>query len=123
MVLCSINGERYQSQRREYDEIVIAVDTAMETGEANDYTACVVLGRHEHHIDVLKVESPSADPVERRGVGTTLDPDRISPALAQDISRTVGSFVYGAQYPQDPQAAAPRHQGNRARHFQGRRAP
>jgi len=50
------NVERYDTRRRDYDEIVIAVDTAMETGEANDYTACVVLGRHGHHIDVLQVE-------------------------------------------------------------------
>jgi hypothetical protein len=35
---------------------VIAVDTAMETGEGNDYTACVVLGRAGHRIDVLRVE-------------------------------------------------------------------
>lgn len=40
----------------DYDEIVIAVDTAIETGEANDYTACVVLGRWGHRIHVLRVE-------------------------------------------------------------------
>ena len=47
---------RYDKPRRDYDELVIAVDTAMETGEANDYTACVVLGRYGHRIHVLRVE-------------------------------------------------------------------
>ena len=50
------NVGRYSEPRRDYDEIVISVDTAMETGEGNDYTACVVLGRFSHRIHVLRVE-------------------------------------------------------------------
>jgi predicted phage terminase large subunit-like protein len=50
------NVGRYSEPRRTYDEVVISVDTAMETGEGNDYTACVVLGRVGHRIHVLRVE-------------------------------------------------------------------
>jgi predicted phage terminase large subunit-like protein len=46
----------YERRLRKYDEFVIAVDTAVETGELNDYTACVVLGRSGHRIHVLQVE-------------------------------------------------------------------
>jgi len=46
----------YRHQLTQYDESVIAVDTALETGEGNDYTACVVLGRVAHRIHVLQVE-------------------------------------------------------------------
>jgi predicted phage terminase large subunit-like protein len=46
----------YDHPLRNYDEMVIAVDTALETGEWNDYTACVVLGRSGHRIHVLRVE-------------------------------------------------------------------
>jgi phage terminase large subunit-like protein len=46
----------YAHRLREYDETVIAVDTAVETGASNDYTACVVLGRSGHPIHVLQVE-------------------------------------------------------------------
>lgn len=50
------NVGTYDEQLPDYDELVIAVDTAIETGEANDYTACVVLGRKGHRIHVLQVE-------------------------------------------------------------------
>jgi predicted phage terminase large subunit-like protein len=50
------NMGTYTRALREYDELVIAVDTALETGVANDYTACVVLGRSGHRIHVLQVE-------------------------------------------------------------------
>jgi predicted phage terminase large subunit-like protein len=50
------NMGTYERPLRAYDEMVIAVDTAIETGETNDYTACVVLGRSGHRIDVLQVE-------------------------------------------------------------------
>ena len=56
---------RYDKPRRDYDELVIAVDTAMETGEAHDYTACVVLGRWEHRIDVLHVDRAKLPFVEQ----------------------------------------------------------
>lgn len=50
------NLGRYREQFTEYDEMVISVDTAIETGEGNDYTACVVLGRRGHRIQVVQVE-------------------------------------------------------------------
>jgi predicted phage terminase large subunit-like protein len=50
------NVGTYACRLDDYDETVIAVDTALETGEANDYTACVVLGRTGRHIHVLQVE-------------------------------------------------------------------
>lgn len=50
------NVGTYDEPLDEYDETVIAVDTAIETDEANDYTACVVLGRRGRHIHVLQVE-------------------------------------------------------------------
>ncbi len=59
------NVERYDKPRRDYHELVSAVDTAMETGEANDYTACVVPGRREHRIDVLRVKRARVPFIER----------------------------------------------------------
>jgi predicted phage terminase large subunit-like protein len=50
------NVGTYRQRLSEYDEVVIAVDTALETGEGNDFTACVVLGRSGHRIHVLQVE-------------------------------------------------------------------
>jgi phage terminase large subunit-like protein len=50
------NVGTYACRLKDYDESVIAVDTALETGEMNDYTACVVLGRKGRHIHVLQVE-------------------------------------------------------------------
>jgi phage terminase large subunit-like protein len=55
-VLRTGNIGSYERPLSECDEIVIAVDTAVETGASNDYTACVVLGRSGHRIHVLQVE-------------------------------------------------------------------
>ena len=92
------NVSRYDEPRRDYDEIVIAVDTAMETGEGNDYTACVVLGRYGHHIHVLQVERDKLPFVEQlmmvreltrayRGAHVIVEAANSGIALTQELRR------------------------------------
>jgi len=98
------NVERYDKPRRDYDEIVIAVDTAMETGEANDYTACVVLGRCEHRIDVLHVDRARLPFVEQlmmvreltrvyRGAHVLVEAANAGVALIQELRRNYALHV------------------------------
>jgi predicted phage terminase large subunit-like protein len=98
------NVERYDKPRRDYDELVIAVDTAMETGEANDYTACVVLGRYEYRIDVLRVERAKVPFVEQlmmvreltrvyRGAHVLVEAANAGVALIQELRRNYALHV------------------------------
>ena len=94
----------YSEPRRRYDELVIAVDTAMETGEGNDYTACVVLGRVGHRIDVLRVERHKIPFVEQvwlvrdltreyRSAHVVVEAANSGIALTQELRRRYGLHV------------------------------
>ena len=98
------NVDRYDKPRRDYDELVIAVDTAMETGEANDYTAGVVLGRCEHRIDVLRVERARLPFIEQvmmvreltrvyRGAHVVVEAANAGVALIQELRRVYALHV------------------------------
>ena len=100
------NVSRYGERRRSYDEVVIAVDTAMETGEGNDYTACVVLGRYGHHIHVLQVERDKLAFIEQvmmvreltrayRGAHVVVEAANSGIALMQELRRRYAMHVTG----------------------------
>lgn len=94
----------YVRRLSEYDEVVVAVDTALETGEGNDFTACVVLGRAGHRIDVLQVERHRLAFVEQLmlvcelaraygGAHVLVEAANSGIALVQELRRTHGLHV------------------------------
>lgn len=100
------NVSAYRQRLTEYDEVVIAVDTALETGEANDYTACVVLGRSRHRIHVLQVERDRLPFIEQvmlvcqlarayPGAHILIEAANSGAALIQELRRAHGLHVSG----------------------------
>jgi predicted phage terminase large subunit-like protein len=98
------NMGTYREAQSDYDEMVIAVDTAIETGETNDYTACVVLGRKGHRIHVLQVERDRMAFVEQLMLVSSLSREYPNAqvlveaansgiALIQELRRTHGLHV------------------------------
>jgi predicted phage terminase large subunit-like protein len=100
------NVSTYRHRLTDYDEVVVAVDTAIETGEGNDYTACVVLGRSGHRVHVLQVERDRLPFIEQvllvcqlarayPGAHVLVEAANCGVALIQELRRTRGLHVSG----------------------------